>query len=267
MLVICSGMMRSGSTLQYNLTRETAEASGKGIGEGYFDAYDLESYHKKVESWIRDDRIHVLKSHDLPKFILDQADNPGLFIVYVHRDLRDVARSLIRKFPKAESQLFKDIDDALDVYRAATRCQNVIMQKFDDLMNNKKKAVQEIASFIGVTLNEDLTDKIMHATSPEVSQLNVGAANASKSLALKRFLYELNSRVRIMPLIKKVLPNYLTARLRRALYPNDAKTLMHSKHISDKSHTEFDINAPLIEKISIKYASWQKENGYVDFTL
>ncbi|WP_262690025.1 sulfotransferase domain-containing protein [Kordiimonas aestuarii] len=267
MLVICSGMMRSGSTLQYNLTRETVEASGRGRGEGYFDAYDLEAYHRKVESWICDDVIHVLKSHDLPKFIVDQSKNPGLFIIYVHRDLRDVARSLMRKFPKAENQLFKDIDDALEVYLAATRCQNVIMQKFDDLMHDKKRAVQEIANFIGIALHKDLTDRIMHTTSPEASQLNVGVANASKTLAMKRFLYGVNSRVRIMPLIKKVLPHYLSARLRRALYPNDAKTLMHSKHISDKSHTEFDINALLIKKISIKYASWQKENGYVDFTL
>ncbi|MEO2006371.1 MAG: hypothetical protein ABGY41_20000 [Candidatus Poribacteria bacterium] len=48
MLVLCNGMLRSGSTCQYNLARMVAEMSGAGVAHTYMG---IESEGPAADAW------------------------------------------------------------------------------------------------------------------------------------------------------------------------------------------------------------------------
>jgi hypothetical protein len=244
------------------MAREIIESLGAGTGQGYLDAFDLQASRERIERWIADSSLHIIKSHDVPDFLLNREAGGGVIILYVHRDLRQVARSAMQKFPSSAEQLLENIDQALLVYDAVRSRKDTLVQTFDSLLHNRQKALSDIASFLKLSPSQDLIAQIARSTSTETSLDNQKKSNASILLAFKRQLYRINRHLRIMVLVKAILPPSWAAYIRRSLYPNDPKTLMHSDHIASRK-SPLGVDAARLETIiTHRYAGWLEENGY-----
>ena len=109
MLIVCNGMIRSGSTLQYNLIRLQVEATFSGKAEGFIGKKELNS--ERLQFWQKDVALHVIKSHDiLPEWMRAE----GIKLVYIYRDIRDVAVSLKNKSGRTGDRLLAYSDGIIE---------------------------------------------------------------------------------------------------------------------------------------------------------
>ncbi|WP_162308081.1 sulfotransferase domain-containing protein [Segeticoccus rhizosphaerae] len=119
-----------------------------------------------------DDQYYVLKSHFLPDVIRERAESdPRFEFVYVCRDIRDVVYSMKLKFNFSLSRALARVGDALTVESWLTNGPRgrVLTQDYEVLLTDLRRAVQEVADFVGVKLTADTVDAL-------VAELNIDAA-------------------------------------------------------------------------------------------
>ncbi len=185
MLVICNGMVRSGSTAQYNIARLLVEHAGIGIGQAALaDVYPTGL--PDAGALARDSRHFAFKIHDLhefsdPAYVLRLAAEGRLKLLYIHRDMRDVYLSLKRMWQKPLHELLDMLDSAVKNWRWVAQHADetwVLVQRYDDLMDDMVAATSDIAHHLGV-----------EATAAEMGRVaascSVSSAEA-KTRALKR---------------------------------------------------------------------------------
>jgi len=94
MWVFCAGMFRSGSTLQYQIASHLVEHHGRGSRVTWHDADDFGAVRATFPD---DDRLRVFKAHRLSPAIRAELEHRGGHVITVHRDIRDVVASALRK--------------------------------------------------------------------------------------------------------------------------------------------------------------------------
>ena len=87
MLVICCGMMRSGSTLQYNLALELVRAFGVGDAGGMLAQ---PSTLPALAAQYPGAQMCILKAHVWPEELAEARARAPVRLIYCYRDLRDV---------------------------------------------------------------------------------------------------------------------------------------------------------------------------------
>jgi hypothetical protein len=70
-LVICNGMKRSGSTLQYNLVSSMVEKSGMGVSAGFYTHKEFQNQCAYLIDRYQSSRYIVIKAHEPLYDILD----------------------------------------------------------------------------------------------------------------------------------------------------------------------------------------------------
>lgn len=153
MLIICAGMIRSGSTLQFNLVKLIAEKSG-----GYYIHANEPIWDRAREFTKANSGIGVMKSHFCPsEEMLPSSNDNNIIVVSTYRDLRDVALSIakfqntsvnkviptIYRMPKDEKKWFDRFGN--DIYRS----------KYEEWTANDgtvAKEVERLAYYIGVSI-------------------------------------------------------------------------------------------------------------------
>jgi len=99
MLIICCGMPRSGSTLQFNATWKVVEAAGTGKRVEWQSSADWADATDLLTELAASDTLNVVKMHFPPDNVKALAEaNGAVRFVYVHRDIRDVIYSMKKKF-------------------------------------------------------------------------------------------------------------------------------------------------------------------------
>ncbi len=153
MLVICCGMMRSGSTLQYQLAVSILEKTGKGTGLGeirHGNCSDLEQGNQTGE-------IQVIKVHKLShlkgvKEAIGQGKATG---IYIFRDIRDVTVSLMKmRKSNFDTLIFrsKEVQQCLDDFYAWTSFDGLLISRYETMVNNLSNEVARIAAHLKIDL-------------------------------------------------------------------------------------------------------------------
>lgn len=156
MLVICCGMMRSGSTLQYQLAVAVLERTGKGSALGeirHGDCRELEKANTKGE-------IQVLKVHKFSylkgaKEAIEQGKATGL---YVYRDIRNVTVSLIKMRKISFEKLIfqsKDIQQCLDDFYRWNSLEGLLVSKYETMIHDLTGEVLRIAAHLNINLSHE----------------------------------------------------------------------------------------------------------------
>lgn len=242
MIIACNGMLRSGSTLQYNMVRLLVEAAGVGKSEGYYTAAELDDKKADLRSWGADARYHVIKLHD---FYPDTARMVGegvMKVCYIYRDIRDVAASAKRKWGHRGKALIEITDEAIDIYRKIRGMEGILVQRYEQVMAGKEEAVREISSYLGLKVSDNVIKNICE----ELSIENVKKFT-DRGASLYKFIF----------LAKKIgLPV--------SVY--DSKTLLHKSHISENRGAvgtwHNTLTADEVKSIVDRHRDWLKEEGY-----
>src|SRR5580692_10544334 len=95
MFIICCGMLRAASTLQYQIASDLVERAGLGQRVGWLEGGDLE---RAVGGNDRKGQLLVLKTHSYDSALGGMLDAGDARALYSYRDLRDVSVSACRKF-------------------------------------------------------------------------------------------------------------------------------------------------------------------------
>jgi hypothetical protein len=157
MLIICNGMERSGSTYQYNLARllvmhadmghAVTFPSNKRPDEGTWWT------EEQLHAWAADEKYYVVKWHRADSIVRELIAHKGVLVLFIYRDIRDVAASLKRARSLRGDELLREVTAQVDAYfeLAAIRQlapRRVLWQRYEEVMRSPEDALKELASFL-----------------------------------------------------------------------------------------------------------------------
>lgn len=149
--LFCAGMIRSGSTLQFQLSSAIVEQAGIGRRLPYAPESDFDHIcsQDNVSSEFRVFKVHVYTS----AFAKECNENEAR-VVYSYRDIRDVAVSAMRKFDMSFGQLMeaKWLDQAIADYYYWTKCPLACVGRYEDFVGDISGEAEKINRFLGLPL-------------------------------------------------------------------------------------------------------------------
>lgn len=229
MLVLCSGMIRSGSTLQYNLAKAVVEKAGRGRGLGWKEEVQPALTPERIGELCADQQVHVVKAHDLLGLEHLSPTPEGLYVLYSYRDVRDVAGSAKTIWKKEGDALTTAIAEALFVYGAVERMPRRTMQSYELLTERSAEAVAQIASALGIGLGGGEASAIAAEWSKE-KVASIKTVTQKRSRTMRDIASRLGLRA-VARWVKYRLPKSL----RDTIDPLYDKSLYHPQHISENT--------------------------------
>jgi len=238
MLVICNGMMRSGSTLQYNISATLLETHFGVTRMGFLGKKDAPEVRDRLLRTARKDAWAIVKMHE---FIALPEEHAGhVMMLFTFRDLRDIAASVRKKWDYPFEQII-DILDAMVLLEGKTRrWPNSLIQKYEHMYRDLRGSVAEIAAMLGIE------------PSPATCEV------LAERFSIEQVSQRLNSnwRYRIGSTMRRVL----------ARKPFDPATLLHQGHISasqGRPGAWEDVMSPAeIKTLDARYGDWLVAHGY-----
>jgi hypothetical protein len=229
MIVLCNGMMRSGSTLQYNLVKDILiEANVNFKQIGFLNKEEIEINNNKYKNYANEKhKIYLIKSHEFT--FLNNLEN--VYTIYSYRNLFDVAGSLKRKFERKGEELIKELEKGVSENIKIKKSKKIISQEYENLINSLENCVQEITIFLSIELGEIAIEKI----SEKNSVINtIKNQNDKKSFQIK---YKIFQTLKILnKSSKRIFTVYIgqnfIKKIKQWLYPHDKNSLLHRNHIS-----------------------------------
>ncbi|MBN8474940.1 sulfotransferase domain-containing protein [Sulfuritalea sp.] len=189
--VFCAGMIRSGSTLQFQLASNIIERAGLGHRMKYVPESEFEPL---VGSNTNDTEMRVFKAHICTPVMADLCHSEKAMVVYCYRDIRDVAVSALRKFDMTFDALIDAqwLDQAIYDFRAWTGTPNVLISCYEDTIGDLRNEVFRISSFLGANLgNEEINLLAKQFTIPAQKQrIEAVRRRESGTIATKDSVYD-----------------------------------------------------------------------------
>ncbi|MDX1744545.1 MAG: sulfotransferase domain-containing protein [Halobacteriales archaeon] len=149
--------MRSGSTVQYQLVASLVERTGTGQRVEWVRPDQFEEQRGRYDDrsgWL------VFKTHRLTDAMRQEFEDGGAHAVFVYRDLRDAAASLVRKDGRDQVDVRRFVKEQLRNYRQWTSCPRVLVSRYEDMITNLDAEVRRIAAHLGIACDAALVDSI-----------------------------------------------------------------------------------------------------------
>lgn len=260
-VILCNGMNRSGSTLQYNLVRELLEKTKRGYGEGFILPAQLPNYAAQFQVWGEDSAFHVVKSHTLPFESPAMIAANTLYICYIFRDIRQVAASYKRIWQTEGDKLLTELDTAIANYQTVRALpSNVLTQRYEQVIADLPTATLELASFLTLDPSPKLLAQIVQKCSaPNMQKLSNQLA---WRLKIKTWVWRTTRRIfRSLggqSLWQKMKPN-VNPSGKRSL---DRQTLLHPGHLSNQN-TPLTLTPAEYTLLTTRYRDWLHETNYL----
>lgn len=155
--VVCCGMLRSASTLQYQLTITLLTKLGLGRGLGIQSAA---SFPQLFRDHIQERAILVIKMHEYSDDVEALVVSGNAKLIYSYRDIRDVIISWMRmqgwSFEQILERRFIE-DSCLYPYEKWTSLSDVLITRYENLVNSQLTGeVRRIAAHLGLDVAENL---------------------------------------------------------------------------------------------------------------
>lgn len=264
MLVFCNGMIRAGSTLQYNYVRSIIEQSGRGRGIGFYSAGQMEELQGRLEEWSRNAALSVIKSHDWSLWQKQLVEDGHALVCYIYRDIRDVAVSAKRIFGYDNSALLARLDNAIQIYDEISGLENSLVQKYETVVFNPHEAVAELGRFVSEELDRNVIERIVDDFS--IDRVVKAAQQQKLRSQIGVRLLEVLGGLGLPTLARGMgVPVAWRLSLARRLTGSDARTQFHPGHVSrtqGMSVWREELSNREIEELSDRYAAWLDMAGY-----
>lgn len=163
MLLQCAGMIRSGSTLQYNIAKRVLELTAAGE-----HIHANEDIVRRIRQALDDPhRIYVNKTHKYQPMFLSRSDfaSGRAKITMIYRDIRDIVASHL-KFKKRSTfaGVMVDLEDwtthaERDWFEAVPENMRLRV-RYEDIAHDIKNHALLIAKFLGLALTVAQAEQI-----------------------------------------------------------------------------------------------------------
>ncbi|MGB3240568.1 MAG: sulfotransferase domain-containing protein, partial [Geitlerinemataceae cyanobacterium] len=156
MLVICCGMLRSGSTLQYQLAVAILEKTGRGSGLGDPRNVDcLELANANPSGMMQVLKVHKFQHLQHVEAAIDRRQAKCL---YTYRDVRDVAVSLMNMRNIGFEELIfrnQEVQQSLSDFQAWTSFDDVLISRYEEMVSDIPQEVLRIAKHLNIELSTE----------------------------------------------------------------------------------------------------------------
>lgn len=231
MIYFCCGMVRSGSTWQYNIVKSLLEKReiARPYGNGFIPN------ESTLNEMIKENGNYFVKIHTAYGPDIEEINKGKARAIYIHRDLRDVAASFMVRHNRNLKWVI-DNDLLLKAsrnYKRWTSVSDVLIQQYEKVMSDMPAAIAEIAAFLKVEFLpgelEELSEKFSMEKQKKVIQNIPGSSGTAK------FIRKL--RRRIGNVLHTAIGKEKTLKIARYFGKTgiggvDADTLLLSEHIN-----------------------------------
>jgi len=157
--LFCVGMFRAGSTWQYNVASQLAEAHLGAVRLGFVEGKVFAAAHALGR---HEYPLMTLKAHDRHTAYLPELGAGLVTPLYTHRDLRDVAYSYMHKAKLGFDQVvaegfFARVLENDAFWRAQDR---LLIQRYDTIVAEPARAVRAIADHLGLKLRRGEAERL-----------------------------------------------------------------------------------------------------------
>lgn len=237
MLIVCDGMLRSGSALQYNLVCSLLEKMRPCVRHGRFDTEEEWLALPDLSDWLQDTvTYHVFKGPQKSEVKWQRARDGLVRILYIHRDIRDIAVAAKYKWGLTGDGLLEMLDRAVKSYETmenagAFGAPWFLHQRYEDVFSNTRGAVWEIARFLEVTPTQEIVEEVVRECSVEA----MVTVSRSKVLFVNWVMRSALGSMAVA--IKRVLPPPLNGswglrkRMLRVFPKSESRTMIAYAHI------------------------------------
>ncbi|MFT3829748.1 MAG: FkbM family methyltransferase [Opitutaceae bacterium] len=158
-ILFCGGMIRSGSTLQFQIAAHLLESHALGERCAYLEP---EALDKRLRDEEPTTLIRVIKTHVPTPTVLGLLKEHRALALYSYRDIRDVALSAMRAFkiPWPEFRDNRWLETAIEAERLWTEAEGVLVQRYEDLVADLPAAIDQIAQHLGIGLQARETTEL-----------------------------------------------------------------------------------------------------------
>lgn len=231
MWIVCCGMKRSGSTLQFQLAAHLVEGAGLGTRVGWTEKFaDAVTLTADVHTW------KVYKNHNYSEDIAEKFRIGQAKGIYVYRDLRDVFVSFMHKQDAPFERLWqRDIlRELVENEKKWTALPDMLISRYEVMTQDVAAEVDRIAAHLGIPVSPDEARAIAHEYSVELQKARTNNL---------RDVRKLNSKITF-----------------------DSHSLLHDNHIS-KTQGQIGqwreyLSRPQIDLIEKRYGDWLTAHGY-----
>ncbi len=149
--IVCAGMIRSGSTVQYQITSDLASTYLGAIPLGYVEPQDVPALY---ETHPAADGPYVIKMHAFAPEVAALAAAHEAQVLYIYRDIRDVMVSLMNKLDRSFWYILfhAHIRRALTHSDAWTSVTDVQISQYEQTVDHLTDEVHRIATVLGIEL-------------------------------------------------------------------------------------------------------------------
>jgi len=159
MWIFCSGAVRSGSTLQFNIVAELLEHTGNGKRIEFVEPKKFPELKKKYEN---DSSYKVFKIHELTQSVKEEFEHNRACAIYSYRDIRDVIISLAAKSNTS-------IEDTIKANAAETYIKNYIAwrtvprvyrARYEAFAFNMQKEIENTGNYLNISIDKKIIQNI-----------------------------------------------------------------------------------------------------------
>jgi hypothetical protein len=174
-------MIRSGSTLQFQLASAIVERAGIGSRVEYTPEAQFESVRSRFPEAER--TLRVFKAHVCAPALARECEQGRARVVYSYRDIRDVAVSSVRKFGMSLEQLLEDgwLDQAIADYYRWTALPDVSVSRYEEMFHDVAGEARKINAHLGAPLAPAVVDELARSYTLEEQRLRVERIKASQA--------------------------------------------------------------------------------------
>lgn len=154
MLVFCCGMMRSGSTVQYQIATELIESQNLGMSIGWISQFNAVAAKILEDAARRDDKTIVLKTHHYTPEAASLHQRGLAKMIYSYRDLRDVVVSLGRQFYTSPEEVLSGstLSRLLKNDYSWHQLPDILVSRYENIVNRLPEEVLKIADYLNIDL-------------------------------------------------------------------------------------------------------------------
>jgi hypothetical protein len=158
--VFCAGMIRSGSTIQFQLTSAIVERAEIGLRVKYAPESEFEKIKEQFPN--KERKLMVFKAHVCTSVLAQECLDERALVVYSYRDIRDVAVSAIRKFGMNFDQLTDAnwLDQAIADYYKWNALPSVLVSRYEEMYDNEVGEAKKINDYLGVPLQPPIVEAL-----------------------------------------------------------------------------------------------------------
>jgi len=229
-------MIRSGSTVQYQVVAELVERHQLGRRAGFVDDQNVADILASARTT---PGMAVLKSHQLIPELRTSIEQGNIRLFYTFRDLRAVAVSAMRKWELPFTHVISRNGWLETAVRASTEIMafpGVCPSSYEDIVSALPTEISRWAALIGLTISPSEADALADE-------------------------FSLQAQLNRIDLIKQLKPEDKAEFF-------DSRSLLHHNHIFDGSIDGWktQLEAWQIRQIERRFGDWLREHNYTLIT-